>query len=154
VSPTVSLDHALPEMSKCGCGAFALSIVRQDGAILMTCIGIAQRTALPEGVLTNIAEAHLDTLLADARPLVTDAQVDAEGVRLHEQVAEWDRQVREELRQTYGAKDAEDLLARTQRFVRQHRSLAKILQQRGLGSRPDIVRELVSFVFSNGLGRR
>jgi hypothetical protein len=46
------------------------------------------------------------------------------------------------------AQDAEDLLARTNRFVKRHPKLAERLGERGLGSRPDIVRDLVAHVFS------
>jgi len=41
------------------------------------------------------------------------------------------------------AQDAEDLLARTNRFVKRYPKLAERLGERGLGSRPDIVRDLV-----------
>ena len=51
----------------------------------------------------------------------------------------------------YGLKHGAELLERTQRWVRTQPALARMLQQRGLGSKPEIVEKLVAHVFSNGI---
>lgn len=50
------------------------------------------------------------------------------------------------LRETYGAKDAEDLLARAQSFVASQPKLAAMLRTRGIGSQPKVVAMLVEHV--------
>jgi hypothetical protein len=110
-------------------------------------VGIAKKTGLNEGFVANLAEHHLNNLLADAR--IEDDPLAAE-VALDKQSVEWKNETRARLRNTYGAKDAEDLLARTQKFVKSTPALAKILQKRGLGNRPDVVQAIVSHVFSTG----
>lgn len=114
-------------------------------------LGIAKQTGLPEGALTRIAAGHIDGLLAEAR--VPD-DVDADEVAADQRVVADTNTTREELTTLYGQKDAEDLIRRTQRFVRMHPSLQKVLQRNGLGSRPAIVRDLVAHVFSTGYGAR
>lgn len=109
-------------------------------------IGIARTTALPEPLVATLAESHINNLLADARPV---KNADAAQV-LDQQIAGWNTEARAALRDTFGPNDVEQLLDRTRRFVRAHPALAKVLQQRGLGSRPDIVQGIAAHVFSTG----
>jgi hypothetical protein len=53
---------------------------------------------------------------------------------------------RRELRETYGAAEADDLLARTAAFVQSHPKLGAILRAHGVGSRADVVAGLVDHV--------
>lgn len=109
-------------------------------------VGIANTTGLPEGLVGTVAEGHIDNLLSKARP-----SEDADAAQaLDEQIARWSIESRALLTSTYGAKDGEAMLARTQKFVRSHPALAKVLQERGLGSRPDIVAGIAAHVFSTG----
>jgi hypothetical protein len=58
--------------------------------------------------------------------------------------------VRDSFVRRLGQKEAEDLLDRTQRFVRSHPALAAILKSNAIGSRPDIVEAIASVVHSTG----
>lgn len=107
----------------------------------------ALENLVPETLAAVIAERHVDGLLAAAR--VSD-DPDADERALDKRIAEWNGQVREQLAATYGAHEAEHLLDRTVRFVRQQPALAKLLQQHGNGSRPEIVLPLAQHVFSTG----
>jgi hypothetical protein len=114
--------------------------------MLETFVGIKRSTQLPEGLLTRIAEAHLDGELAAVRQNDPEAATDA----LHKQVQTWNAEIRETLRSRYGAKEGEQLLARTAKFVKATPALATLLQQHGLGSRPEIVEGIAAHVFSSG----
>jgi hypothetical protein len=69
----------------------------------------------------------------NARELATQIDRDAEASRIA-------------LRETWGAKDAEDLVQRAKKFATQHPKLNAILNTRGIGSRPDVVQAIVSHV--------
>ncbi len=109
--------------------------------------GIAS-TGLPEFLVMQIADRHISHQIADARP-----HDDGDGAPgpSDAQVQAWNEQNLSDLRIQYGAADGEQLLARTRRWVRSQPALARVLQQHGLGSDPTVVRELVAFVFSNGI---
>jgi hypothetical protein len=120
---------------------------QQQQELRDTFVGIAQRTGLPELLLATIAESHIDHQLADVRPV---DDTDAAAQALETQTQEWNVATRAELQNLYGVTEAERLLERTQRFVRGHPVLAKVLRERGLGSRPDVVLGLAAHVFSSG----
>jgi hypothetical protein len=67
-----------------------------------------------------------------------------------QQIVAANAELRQKFQRQYGAKDGEQLLERTARFVRTHPALAKTLQPRGLGSRIDIVELIAAHVFSTG----
>lgn len=108
---------------------------------------IQKTTGLPDTVVAQIADGHVSNLLAGAR--VSD-DPDGDDVGLEQQIAASNAELRERFRAQYGAVDGEKMLDRTVRFVRKHPALAKILQQRGLGSRPEIVEGIAAHVFSTG----
>jgi len=114
-----------------------------------THIAIRRATGLPEGIREAIAEAHVDALLADTRA-VSDTEADADETTVAKRIADGNAEVREDFIARYGKKDGPALLDRTAAFVRSHPALATILQQRGLGSRPDIVKGIAAHVFSTG----
>jgi hypothetical protein len=109
--------------------------------------GIARESGLPDGLLMQIADFHITNLLADAA-VVDDP--DAEATEIAKRNDEWAREARAQLKNTYGEKDVKDIEARTRKFVNANPALKKVLQQRGLGSRPDIVTAIASHVFSSG----
>ncbi len=111
-------------------------------------VSAAERAKLQDTVVDVIRAVGIDPVSV-GRPLYNGA-VDAVIASAHGE-AEPDVQAlaeasRRELRETYGAADAEDLLARTAAFVKQHPKLEATLGMRGLGSRPEIVRALVEHV--------
>src|SRR5207245_1679518 len=112
-----------------------------------TFVEIANDTSLPDGLLAVIADRYIDGLLA-AKRVSQDPDADAQAV--DQQAADWSAETRAALRATYGAKNGEQLLERAQKFVRAHPALAKVLQQRGLGSRPDVVAGIAAHVHSTG----
>jgi len=142
-SPAVSvIDRRGPQLwAKTGADTKAQEQLRE------TFRQIEFATELPSAVMTRIAEGHLDGQLADAR--MSD-DPDADGLALHRRITEGNVELRDRLARTHGAKDAEELLGRAQRFVRSYPALAAILQQHGLGSRADIVEGIVGHVFSTG----
>jgi hypothetical protein len=109
---------------------------------------IAKDTGLPDGVLAKIADGHIDGLLVDASVKHDPDAATADAQALNQRILDGNAEIRERLRQTYGRKDGEQLLARTQRFIQNYPKLAAILREDGLGSRPDIVEEIVSHVHS------
>jgi hypothetical protein len=119
----------------------------QQRALRDTFVGIAQRTGLPEPVLLHIANGHIDNLLAEMR---VEPDPDAAQLALHTRIEALNTELRQDFRLRYGATAAEALLNRTQRFVRAHPDLARILQQRGLGSKREIVEGIAAHVFSSG----
>ena len=108
---------------------------------------VRTRTGLNDALVMSIAEGSIKNKRAATR---VEDDPDGADIALDKQIATWNTESREQLAVTYGPKDAEDLLARTNRFVKQHPKLAERLRERGLGSRPDIVRDLVAHVFSTG----
>jgi hypothetical protein len=140
---TSALEHGAPELSA-ATGASQADHARMREEF----VTIAKATSLPEPLLVRIADNHRNTLIANARPVEDE---DADAAQLAKRTQEWSEESRTILAQTYGAKDAEQLLARSAAYVKKHPKLAKLLGERGLGSRPDIVTDLVAFVFSNGI---
>jgi hypothetical protein len=108
------------------------------------------KIGLPDGVVAQIADAHVDALLAGSR-VMNDDETDAAAVALERQIQANNVELREQFAKRYGPKDGEQLLERTQRFVRSHPKLAAILKENGIGSRIDIVEAIAGHVFSNGI---
>lgn len=106
-------------------------------------IGIARRTGLNEGLVADLAGAHLDGKLADAR------RGEADTAARVTQITGGNQELREAFHARYG-NDAEDMLDRTRRYVRSDSSLYRIMGQHGLGSRPDFVLRIADHVFSTG----
>jgi hypothetical protein len=105
--------------------------------------------SLPVTLTAKLATNYIDAELAEARaddPAVHAAAVD-------KTITEANRLMRTGLAQTYGVKGAEDLIARTNRFIAASPQLSKVLGKYGLGSRPDLVEDIVHHVYMNGLGR-
>jgi len=112
-------------------------------------VEIENATGLAPGVVARIANSFIDGEIARARADDKDAY-DAEASKGLDRANE---KLRHALRATYG-EDAEDLLERTQRFVRAHPKLAKVLQSHGLGSRRDIVEGIAAHVQSTYWGAK
>jgi hypothetical protein len=110
-------------------------------------LGLANATNLPEGVLMRIAEGSINNRLAKSR-VVEDE--DAAEVALDRQIVAWNKETRDQLSQTYGAEQGEQLLKRAARFVAKHPKLAERMRERGLGSRPDIVLGIIEHIFETG----
>jgi hypothetical protein len=110
----------------------------------------ARETGLPEGLVMALAEGSIKNRLASAR---IEDDPEAAETALRQQVVEWQQDVRERLKNTYGARQAEELVERANRFLSQYPKLGERLVDRWLGSRPDIVEAVIAHVFSNGLGR-
>lgn len=110
------------------------------------------KIGLPDSVVAQIAEGHIDALLAATR-VKTDAEAEADETVHLQQIQANNAELREQFARKYGARDGEKLLERTQRFVRSHPKLADLLKENGLGSRIEIVEAVAAHVFSNGLAR-
>jgi hypothetical protein len=105
---------------------------------------------LPAGLAATLTDADIDTRLAAGR---FSPDPDADTVAVGQRTEAWSIESRERITSLYGQKDGEALLARTNKWVKSQPAVAQIVRQRGIGSRPDIVEQLVAHVFSNGLGR-
>lgn len=66
------------------------------------------------------------------------------------QIQTWNEETRSALRETYGAQDGEQMLARLRKFVHGHPALERLLGRHGLGSRKEIVLGLASKIHSDG----
>lgn len=97
---------------------------------------IARQAGLFPGVAKAIHNAWTSARLA---PPMDEAEED-------NQLREANTETRRALREKWGAEDAEDLLARAQKFVGQHPRLAEILSTGGIGSRKEIVLALTEHV--------
>jgi hypothetical protein len=139
-----AVDVGWPELSKIT-GATEADRGRVRGEF----VDLAQKSGLPEGLVVTLAQDHLTGQIADAREQRDDP--DGAAQRLDQQIAAWNAETRERLTAQYGARDSEQLLARAQRFVKAHPTLERVLRHRGLGSRPDVVEQIVAHVFSNGI---
>jgi hypothetical protein len=106
---------------------------------------IGQKTGFPDALLMQLAEASLRARRAAER---VDDDPDAADAALERQIAAWNAEGAEQLQMTYGTRRGEELLHRTQRFIRQFPSLVERLEERGLGSRPDIVAAVAAHVHS------
>ncbi len=97
---------------------------------------IARNTGLFPRVARSIHDAWTSARLASPRD---EAQED-------ERLRQANTETRRALREQWGAKDAEDLLQRAQKFVKQHPKLAAILSTGNIGSQKAIVQALVEHV--------
>jgi hypothetical protein len=104
------------------------------------------KSGVPEGLVVSLARQFLDSELAFAREITDDDDVR----EMERRVALGNEQTREAFRTQYGDQDGERMFARVQRFVRANPKLAHVLEQHGLGSRPDIAMGLAAHVFSTG----
>jgi len=111
---------------------------------------IEASSRLPSAVLVRIIDQDINVRLAAVRPV---GDPDAAKHDLATRIAESNTETRRALRDQYGAKEAEELLERASRFVAATPALAQILANPLVGSDPAIVQGIVSYVFSNGLGR-
>lgn len=103
---------------------------------------------LDAGLVERLVDGDIDNKLATAR--VSDDPA-ADQIALSQQIAADTEESRRRIIAQYGSKDGPALLERTQRWVRSKPALARILQPRGLGSKPEVVEQLVAYVFSNGI---
>lgn len=103
---------------------------------------------LPPRAAQYLIDGDLDNMLATAR-----VSEDPEGdeLALARRIEADSQESRSRIIARYGLKQGVELLERTQRWARTQPALAHILQQRGLGSRPELVEALVAHVFSNGI---
>jgi hypothetical protein len=124
-----------------GLDAGARDQLRQTGR------AIQNQTGLPDALVATIIDGHIDNVLADAR---VSEDPEADGLALERQIAASNAELREKFTLQYGAKDGEALLERSARFIRAHPTLARMLQRRGLGSRPAIVEGVAAHVHSTG----
>jgi hypothetical protein len=104
---------------------------------------------LPDNLTAMLMEAEISADLSVAH-VKTEAEAEADTTTLMRQIQANNAELRERFAQQYGARDGEELLARTQRFVRSRPLLAGIMKKNGIGSRPDIVEAVAAFVFSSG----
>ena len=140
----------------------AVEVVKQAGPDLYAKTGMTTReqehlqnsfrdiqrsTGLPDGVLAKVAEGVVANRFADAR-VVDDP--DADDLALSQRIAASNAELREHFIRQYGATDGAALLDRTARFIRRHPTLARMLQERGLGSDPEIVKGVAGHIFSIG----
>lgn len=107
---------------------------------------IHERTGLDEVKTMTIANFALADEVAGGRFVENADQAVMEEER---QTAAWTSESMADLRATYGP-NAEAMLARVKKFARSHSGLSRILQHRGLGSRPEVVRAIAEHVFSTG----
>ncbi len=103
---------------------------------------------LPAALAEPLIDSDVSQKLAAVR--VSD-DPDGDDIALDQRIAADTLETRGRLIARYGEKDAAQLLERTKRFVRSKPALARIVNQRGVGSKPEIVEELVAYVFSNGI---
>ena len=120
---------------------------REQQQLEETFRGIQKTTGLPDGLVAKIADGYVNNRLAGAR--VSD-DADRDDLELSQRIAAANTELRERFSRRCGAKDGEALLDRTQRFIRKHPTLAKMLQERGLGSDRDIVEGVAAHVWSIG----
>jgi len=91
------------------------------------------------GVAELLHTAWTDARLAETQPERDEA---AESTAR----ATANQAIREELRQRYGRRDAEEYLERVQKFVKAHPKLNAIVTTGGVGSRADVVNALIDHV--------
>lgn len=143
--PVALFDQREPEL------ATVVGMPRAERQQLRSTIAsIARDTQLPDVAVAKVVDALIDTRVAGTRVL-TDAEAEADEVARLQQIQKNNEELREQFAKHYGAKDGEQLLERTQRFVRSHPKLAAILKENGIGSRPEIVEAIAAHVFSNGI---
>jgi hypothetical protein len=131
-------DRREPELSDVGFSPAERQALRRDLA------HVARAT--DEGIALQLQEKYLDQELASRRRLDPDEGIEER----HEQILKNNEALREKFRLRYGQTEGAARLARTAAFVRKDATLARIFQQHGLGSDPDLVEKLADFVFSSG----
>lgn len=107
----------------------------RDFRVMSGAADLQETAALAELLHTEWTDARL----AQARPGGDDAELEARVAADVEASRVW-------LREEYGAKDGEALLARVHKFAHQHPKLLAILETRGIGSKPKVVEALVEHV--------
>lgn len=106
--------------------------------------GMAIAKATNEGLATRVASRLIAAEIAAARHPEGDVtERDAAERRNAEEALR-------RLQAAYGDKDAPEMLARTQKFVRSTPALAEAMGSHDLGSDPELVEGLAEFVFSQG----
>jgi hypothetical protein len=104
---------------------------------------------LPLSIVEQIIDGDVANRHAERR---VAEDPDGEAIALAKRIEADTEEARSRIIARYGPKDGPELLERTQRWVKTTQpTLARMLQQRGLGSKPEIVEELVAYVFSNGI---
>lgn len=162
--PTDTATRSQPKSRDAGARFYGYSSVAQEvdnrGADVWAVTGATQserrqtremfldiaRSGVPEDIVVGLAREFLNGELATAKQPADDAAVAA----MEKRVADGNAESRAALRAKYGDKDGEQMLDRVRRFVRSKPRLAHVLQQHGLGSRPDIVVGIAEHVFSTG----
>jgi len=130
--------------------ASVVGMPRAERQQLRSTIAEIGKIGLPDVAVAQIVDAHINSLVAGTRVL-TDAEAEADEVARLQLIQKNNEELREKFAKQYGVKDGEQLLERTQRFVRSHPKLAAILKENGIGSRPEIVEAIAAHVFSNGI---
>jgi len=106
------------------------------------------KAGVPDGIARELAEKFIDGEIGAARRPA--AEIDTAADALEQQITAWHAETREYLRLQYGAQAAEDLLERTRKYVASVPGLGAVLDKHGVGSRPDVVKQLVHHVFITG----
>jgi hypothetical protein len=83
-----------------------------------------------------LLNAAVDAATADARGEAFDPT----------QIQRWNEETRADIHATYGTEHGDELITRARKFVQQHPKLATLVNRRGIGSRPAVVRALVDHV--------
>lgn len=131
-----TLDNNLTRLSdRLGLTLAAQAAERREVGDLARASGLDGNLGLVELVHTSYTDARL----AAARPGVDPAAAQAE-------LAATNEATRTALREQYGAKDAEDLLQRVNKFVDQQPKLKAIMRTGNVGSRLDVVTALCEHV--------
>ncbi|MFB3855014.1 MAG: hypothetical protein ACE148_14485 [Vicinamibacterales bacterium] len=109
-------------------------------------LDIHENTGLGDVFVTRLADAYVAAEIAATRA----SDPDSRGEALCEEIRKNNESIREDLRLRHGAAEAERLLGRAQAFARSHPALQRFLQSHGIGSRPEIVNEIIHHVVSTG----
>jgi len=137
---------------------------RQEAETLHDVVGLTTeaRDARETAFTTMIEQTGIDPYALGAELYKAQTEVDVLDAR-HEQLSHedsgpvqpdeearviqgWSQETRTRLRESYGQARSEELLARTDKFVKAHSSLQALVRRHGIGSRPDIVEGLVEHV--------
>ena len=142
VAESAARQHDTDLMHQLGMNAPAREAIYRDARDL--------EKVVPSELAATVIIGHIDNLRAVAR--ISD-DPDVDDVALAQRVKRDEVESRELITSQYGKRDGEELLRRAKAWTLTQPALAKMLRERGLGSRPDIVQQIVAHVFSNGLGR-
>ena len=108
---------------------------------------IQKETGLPDGTVVRLLDLYADGEVAAGRA----EDPDARAGELAAEILDNNETLRTELAKRLGGPgEAEQLLARAQRFIARSPKLQKVLEQHGLGSRPEIVEAILNHVQSSG----